>query len=125
MVAERPYQINRADNVRARLSVEDNQDGRLAICKTSIAEVLDRIHHVTDIGEVNRRTVSIGEDQGFVVVGLVDLVVGVDLVAPTFDIDSPFWAVRVRVGKRRPHVLKTNAVFVECLWNEFRPYGRQ
>jgi len=58
---------------------------------------------------VNRRAVSIGKDQGFVVLGLVGLIVGIDLIALTSDVDPALRAVRIGTGERGPHVLQADA----------------
>ena len=111
--------------LRARLPVEHDQNGRLAVGKTGIAKILDRVGYLADIGEVDRRAVAVGDDQRLVLLRRVGLVVRVDLVALVADVDAAFRAVGVGAGERGPHVLQADAVFVECLRNEIDPHGRQ
>src|ERR1700722_13020729 len=74
---------------------------------------------------MNRGAISVGEDQGPVIVGLVGLVVGINLETLIADIDSALGTVRVAAGERGSHVLKTDTVFIKRLRNEFGPYRRQ
>ena len=112
---QRLHQIDGADDVGARLSVEDDQDGRLAVGETGVAEVFDPVGHLADIGQMHRCAISIGDDQRLVVGGLVGLVVGVDLIALIADVDAALRAVGIGAGKCRPHVLQADAVFVQRL----------
>ena len=43
--------IHGVDNVRARLPKNNDQDGGLAICEPSIADVFDRVLHIGDVAE--------------------------------------------------------------------------
>jgi len=106
------HQIEGTDDVGARLPVENDQDGWFAVRETCVTEILDRVGHVTDVGEMNRRAISVGQDQGFVVVGLVGLVIGIDLKTLVLDVDPALRAVRIGAGYCSPHVLKTDAILV-------------
>ena len=77
--------------------------------------------YFSDIRKVYRCAVSVCDDQRPVVGRLVSLVVGVDLIAPVADINSALRTVRIGAGKSGSYVLKTDAVFIECLRNKFDP----
>ena len=111
--------------LRAGLPVQHDQDGRLAVGETRIAEIFDRIGYLADVGEADRRAVAVGDDQRPVLLRRVGLIVGVDLVALVADVDAAFRAVRVGAGERGPHVLKTDAIFVKRLRDKLDPDGWQ
>ena len=122
---QRLDQIDGRDDVRVRLPVQNDQDGWLAVGEAGVAQILDPVGHLADIGKMHRRAVAVGDDQRLVVGGLVGLVVGVDLVALVADVDAAFRAVGVGAGKRGAHVLQTDAVFVDRLRNQIDPDRRQ
>jgi len=47
----------------ARAGEQDHQHRRLAVRKTGVAQVLDRILHIGDIGQMDGRTVAIRHHQ--------------------------------------------------------------
>ena len=121
----RLHPIDRADDVGARLPVEDDQDGRLAVGKAGVAQVFHPVGDLADIGKMYRRAVAVGDDQRLVVGGLVGLVVGIDLIALVADVDAAFRAVGVGAGERGPHVFQANAVFVDRLRDQIDAHRRQ
>ena len=60
---QRLHPVDRGDDVGAGLPVEDDQHRRLAVGETGIAEILDRIGYLADVGKPDRRAVAIGDDQ--------------------------------------------------------------
>ena len=125
MRQQRLHRVHGADDVGARLPVEDDQHRRLAVGEAGVAQVFHPVGDLADIGKMHRRAVAVGHNQGLVVNGLVGLVVGINLVALVADIDAAFRAVRIGAGQRRPHVLEADAVFVDRLRNEIDPHRRQ
>ena len=107
------------------MPVKDDQDRRLAVGKAGIAEVLDPVGDFSDIRQVDRRAVAIGNDQGPIIVGLVGLVIGVNLLALVADIDAAFRAVGIGARQRGTNVFQTDPVFVERLRNEVDAHRRQ
>ena len=108
-------QVDGRDDVGAGLPVEDDQDRRLAVGESGVAQVLDPVGDLADVGQMDRGAVAVGDDQGFVIIRLVGLIVGVDLIALVADVDAALRAVRIGARKRGAHVLKTDAVFVDRL----------
>ena len=47
--------VDRVDDVGAGLAIEDDQDGRLAVGEAGIAQILDRIDDIADVGQAHRR----------------------------------------------------------------------
>ena len=74
---------------------------------------------------MHRRAVAIGDDQRFVIVGLVGLVVGIDLIALVADIDAALRTVRIGAGERGADVFEADAVFVERLRDQLDADRRQ
>ena len=122
---QRLHQVDGTDDIGARRPIENDQDRRLAVGEAGVAKVLDGIGDFADIRETDRCALAIGDDQRFVIVGLVGLVVGIDLIALVTDVDSAFRAMRVGAGERGPHVFEADAIFVERLRDEFGANRRQ
>ena len=117
--------VDRVDDVGIRLAVEDHQHRRLPVGKTLVAQILDRVDDRRDIGEAHRRTVAVGDHQRQIIRRLGRLVVGVDLKMLVLLLDRTLWTMRVGRGKRGPHVLKPDSVFVERHRVQFDPNRRQ
>ncbi len=117
--------IHDADDVGPGLPGQDHQDRRLAVGKAEIAQVLDGIRHLADIGQAHWRAIAVGDDQRSVLRRLVGLVVGVDLIALRPDVDTTFRTVRVGAGERGADVFQTDAIFVQRLGDQLDPHRRQ
>ncbi len=105
------HALDRIDNVGARLTKNDRENGLLAVGKAHIAHVLDRIHHASDVGEPHRSAIAVGNDERRIIGGPGRLIVGVDLEMPFAVFDRAFRAVGVGGSKRRAHVLDPDAIF--------------
>ena len=117
--------VNRVDDVGARLAVEDHQDRRLAVGEAGVAQVLDGIDDLADIGQFDRGVVAIGDNEAAILLGLARLIVGVDLPVERVVFDGALRAVGVGRGERRAHVLEAHAIFEERLGIELDAHGRQ
>ena len=121
----RLHSVDGIDDVGAGLAEQDDQHGRLAVGEPGVAQILDRILHVGDIGKAHRGAVAIRHHQRHIVRGGARLVVRVDLVAPSALLDCALRAVGVGRGERRPHVLQPDAVFEQRARIEFDAHRRQ
>ena len=72
--------------------------------------VLDAIDHIGDIFDEDRRAVAVGDDDILVVVGVGDLVVGVDLVVLARAIEVALGGVDAGLRQSRAHILHVQAV---------------
>ena len=121
----RLHGVDGLDDVGVRLTVEDDQNRRLAVGHAEIAIVLNGVGDLGDVGEADRRAVAIGDHQRRVVGGNVRLVVGVDLKTPVAVVDRALRAVGVGRGKRGAHVLEPDAVIVQRLRVELDAHRRK
>ena len=70
--------VHHRDDVGAGLALHVQQDGGRGVHPAGELDVLRALHHRRDIGEMHRRAVLVGDDDAPVVVGALQLVVGVD-----------------------------------------------
>ena len=74
--SEREHPVHGVDDVGAGLAEDDDQHGRLAVDQPGVAQVLDRIAHLRDIGQTHRGAVVVGDDQRRIVGRLEQLIGG-------------------------------------------------
>ncbi len=117
------HRIDRRDDIGARLLIEDDQDRGLAVGEPGVAQILDGILDLADIGEPDGRPVAIGDDEAAVLGGVARLVVGIDLVAQIPLLDGALGAVGIGRGKRSAHVFEPDAVFEERVRIELDAHG--
>ncbi len=55
--------VDGVDDVGAGLAVDDHQHRRLAVGEAGIAQVLDAVDDLADVGQADRRAVAVGDDQ--------------------------------------------------------------
>ena len=103
---ERVDAIDGLDHVRPGLPEQDEHDGALAVGDPARADVFDRAHHLGDVAEPYRRSLLVGDDHRPVLVGVEELVGGVDRPRG----GGPGQLALRRVGVHRaqsgPHVLE-------------------
>ena len=95
----------------AGLAEDDDQHRGLAVRQALVAQILDRVLHVGDVGQPHRGAVTVGHHQRDVVGGVAGLVVGVQLVVLVAVLDRPLRAVGVGRRQRGADVLEADAVF--------------
>src|SRR4029077_20757934 len=100
-------------DVGARLAVEDDEHGGLAVGEPEVTDVLDRVLNFRDVRETHRRTVTVGDHQSLEFSRLARLVIGVQLVAPAAEVDRALGRVGVGRGERRTHIFKPDTVLEE------------
>ncbi len=72
--------VDGVDDVGAGLAEQDHQHRCLAVVEPRVAQILDRIDHLADIGQPHAVAVAIGHHQRHVVRRQAGLIVGVDLI---------------------------------------------
>src|SRR3984885_3380154 len=75
----RSYSVDRVNNVRGGLAENDDRNRALAIQIAGCTDVRHRVCHLSDVGQADRRALAISNDQGLVVRGVRDLIVGQDV----------------------------------------------
>ena len=85
-------------------------DRRSLIHPRCLIIVLDAIHDVGHIGQHDRRTVPVGNDNLPIVAAGDQLIVGVNLEILARSIEVPFGGVHTGVGQRRAQILQVDAV---------------
>jgi hypothetical protein len=101
----RLHVVDGCDDVRARLAQQRNHDARLSVNKTSVAQILDRVVDLGDVGQTDRGAVAISDNKVAILRRLRRLVVGVDLIVGVVVLDRPLGTVGVGRGERRADVL--------------------
>ena len=79
---------------------------------------------IGDIGQKDRIAVLVGDDDVLVVVGVLDLVVGVDRVGARRAVEAAFRRVGIGVGDRRAQIVDVEAVGGERLQIGLDAHGR-
>ena len=109
---------HRLDHIGARLFVEDQQDGGLAILSPKIANILHRIHHAGDITQTQNLSRVIGQNQLRVFFGRSRLVIGLDLPNPLSIFHQTLGAVAIEGDDRQTHLLGRESHGAQLLWIE-------
>ena len=117
--------VDGLDDVCAGLAKQQQDDAGLAVDEPLVAQILDGIGDVGDVGEVDRRAVAVCDDERTVIGGVVRLIVGVDLQMLAIALDGALRAVGVGGGERRAHVFKADAIFRKGVRVELDAHGGQ
>ncbi len=72
--------LTTSDGVGAGLALDVENDGGRLVHPRGLARVFHAVDDIGDISDEDRRAVAVGDDDVRVVLGVGDLVVGVDLV---------------------------------------------
>ncbi len=98
--------VDRVDDVGARLTVDDEEDRRLAVGEAGVADVLDRVLDVGHVGQVQRRAVDVREHDRPIVLRLEQLIARRQAPGPPAVGQLAFRLVRIGrgelLGGRRP-----------------------
>ena len=68
------HPVDGVDDVGSGLSEDDQEDGRLPVAASCLADVLHRVGDAGDIGDADRRSVPVRDDDRLVLPGLEELV---------------------------------------------------
>src|ERR1700674_2319707 len=107
--------VHRVDNVGAGLALDRQEDRPLLVVPARYQIVLRRTDSAADIAYADRRSVAIGDHQIGVVVGLQQLIVGVERVGLAWAVERAFRQIDIRLAERRPHVLEVDAAGCQSL----------
>ncbi|MNZ87669.1 hypothetical protein D3C78_1065330 [compost metagenome] len=77
------------------------------------------------MAQAQHRAVLITDDQRFVVLGLFQLVVGLDLPHAPVVLHRPLGPAHVAIGNGGAYIVQGNAVLIEQVWFEFDAHRRQ
>ena len=117
--------VDGLDDVGARLARQDHRDAGLAVDEAGVAQVLDEIDDLGDVGEPDRRAIAVGDHQIAILRRVGRLIVGVDLIVVVVVLDRAFRAVGVGGGERGADVLKPDAVVEDRAGVDLDPHRRQ
>ena len=101
--------VDGVDDIGAGLLVDDEKDAALAIGPGGLLRVLRAGHRLTDIAHPQRTAIAVGDDDVIPILGLRQLIVGVNREGACRAVDRALWAVHRRNRKRRAHVLERQA----------------
>ncbi len=101
--------VDGLDDVGAGLALDRENDGALVVVPTGDQIVLGPIDRLADVAHAHRRAVAIGEDQGIVLVGLQQLVVGIEGVGLARTVERALGKVDVRLADDVAGILQADA----------------
>src|ERR1700730_254574 len=107
---------HRLDDVGSRLALDRQDDRSLLVEPAGNQLVLSRTDGVADIAYADRRPVAIGDDQVVVLLGLEQLIVGIDRVGLARAVERTFRKVDIRLAEHRSHILEVDAARRQRLW---------
>ena len=84
--------VDGIDDIGVGLAKDDHHDGRLPVYQPAGPQILHRILHVGNIRQPHRRPGPVGYDEGPVLLGGAELVVGLDLPGPGVHPPAVPWA---------------------------------
>ena len=103
----------------------DRQNDRpLIVVPAGNQLILSRADGATDIADANRRPVAIGDDEVGILVGLEQLIVGVERKGLARAVERALGKVDVRLPKHRADVLEVDAASGQCLRIDLDADGR-
>ncbi len=105
--------LDRVDDVGPGLLEDNDEDRRLAVRVTGIADVFHGIRDLRDIPDANRGGVGVSDDQRLVLGGLEKLVVVLNGPGAIAAGEVSLGDIGVRAGQRRADGLQADPVFVQ------------
>ena len=102
--------IHHLDDIRAGLPLDVHDHRRNLVHPGGLPDVFDVVHHVGDVGEPHRSAVAVGHDEGPVVAGGEQLVVGADLVVLVGAVEIALGLVDIGGDDGAAHVLQVEAI---------------
>ncbi len=107
---QRPHRICHGDDIGARLALDVEDHRRLGVHPGGELDVLGALRHLRHIGEMHRRAVLVGDHQVPVIVGALQLVIGVDGVGARRSVEIALGRVDVGVGDGGAEIVDVEAV---------------
>ena len=102
--------LDHGNDVGAGLPLDIEDDRRGLVHPGAELFVLRAIDDVPDVAETDGRAVLVGDDQGFVIAGVADLVIGIDRVGAHPPVEVSLRRVDVGVGKGGAQVIDVEPV---------------
>ncbi|MNV35576.1 hypothetical protein D3C71_1270240 [compost metagenome] len=117
--------VDRLDDVGAGLPVDHQQHRRVVVEETAVVAVLDAIADLGHILQAQGRAAVVVDDQRFVILGLFQLVVGLNLPQTLIVLHRALRPTHVGIGDGVAHIVQRHAVLVQRLRFEFDAHRRQ
>ena len=117
--------VDRFDDVGAGLTVDHQQYRRIVVEETAVVTVFDAIADFRHILETQCGAVGVVNDQRLVILGFLQLVVGLDLPQALAVLDRTLGPAHVSVGNGLAHIVEGHAVLVQRLRFELDAHRRQ
>ena len=105
--------IHGFNDVRASLPIDDHQDGRRAVRYPHGSQIFDRRLHRRHIGQLHGAPVSIGHDQRQIVLGFVQLIIGLDFPCTIVRRQLAFRTIHIGAAQNLAHLSQPDAVLVQ------------
>ena len=102
--------VHHVDDIGARLALDVHDHRRLVVHPRRLLHVLGAVHHVGDVGEAHGGAVLVGDDEGAVLGGREELIVGADAERLPRPFEAALGLVHVGLAEHRAHVLEAEAV---------------
>ena len=112
------------DDVRAGLALDRQDDRPLIVVPARDQLILSRADGSADIADADRRSVAIGNDEVGVLVGLEQLIVGIEREGLARAVERALGKVDIRLSEHRSHVFQVNAASCQCLGIDLDADGR-
>ena len=116
--------VHRLDDVGSGLTLDRQQDRPLLVVPGGNQLVLAGADCAADIAYADRRPVAIGDDQVGVLIGLEQLIVGIERVGLARAVERTFRKVDIRLAEHRAHILETDAASCQRLRIDLHADGR-
>ncbi|MND53027.1 hypothetical protein D3C80_440540 [compost metagenome] len=113
------------DDVGAGLAIDHQQHRVLIVEEPAVVAVLHRVAELGHVAQAQHRAVLVANHQGLVVLGFLQLVVGLHLPVALAIFDKALGPALVGIGDGLAHVIEGHAILVEQLRLEFDAHRRQ
>ena len=113
------------DDVGAGLAVDHQQHRRIIVEEAAIVAVFHAISDLRHVLEAQGGAVLITNQQGLIVLGFLQLIVGLDLPVALAVFQRAFGPALVGIGDGVAHIVQGDAVLIEGLGFQFDAHRRQ
>src|SRR6266478_2150383 len=110
--------------VSTTLALDCQEDRPLLVEPGGNQLVLSQADGVADIAYADRRAVAIGDDQVVVLVGLEQLIVGIERIGLARTVERAFRKVDIGLAEYRAHILEVDAACCQRLRIDLHADGR-
>ena len=103
--------VGSVDDVGTRLPIEKDQNCRAAIGEPLVAQIFDRVDHLSDIGQPYRGAISITDNKRAIILGMVSLIIGIYLEPTVAVFDRALGAMGIGRSERGANIFEPDPVF--------------